>query len=119
MQQLHVARSLFNLSAAEHALLCSDHDLWRQRRHLPKQPRIVDETGDVAGYEAVHHAAHTDHLAGKDSGVDGGFAVVAHHATQELHAGRGFAKWVFHIHGAVRVLQVGIASAGTEIDPAA
>ncbi len=108
-----------HFAAVEHASLRGDHDVGWQFGNLSEQTRVVHKTGDIRGHKAVQHAADADRLTGKDTCVDGGFCIVPHDATDELHTGRDFATVVLHLHFAIGVLQVAIARAGPQINPAA
>ena len=96
-----------------------NHHVGRQFGDLSEEPRVVDEARDVRGDESVEHAAHADGLAGEDAGVDGRLGVVPHDAADELHPGRHFPTAVLHLHFAVGVLQIAVARAGSQVDPAA
>ncbi len=118
LDELLIAIALFDLPPSEHSLLGGNHDVGWKRCELSEESSVVHKAWDVAGDEAVHHAADPDNLAGEDAGVDGRLGIVSHDAPQELHPGGNFAEVIFHVHRSIRVLQIAVAGSSTEIDPA-
>ena len=119
VNQLDVATALLDVTACKHPLLCVNHYFRRQARDLAEQPRIIYKAWNVAGYEAVHHTANADDLAGEDASIDSRLRIVPHDATQKLHIGRSLAEPIFHVDCAIGILQIAVASASTQIDPTA
>ena len=113
INKLDVASSLQNIATSEHSLLRTDHNFWRQTSHLSEQPRVIYEAWDIASNKPVHHAAYADDFAGKDTGVDRRFRIVAHDAAKKLHVRGRFTKRVIHVDHAVSILQIAITSAST------
>ena len=67
---------------------------------------------------AVNRAANADDFPGVHAGINSGPGIVAHHAADELHACGNFLIPIDHVDGAVSVLQITVASAGSQVDPA-